>query len=110
MHPLLCNMDYFEPLAYVQDIFHQAPACESRLEEIQSHKCGEQIPIGVYPMSQRQTHQDKRTCNQANISFECHPEDLLLHLFSSLPAEGISWFPGLPDIESGNPLESVALG
>jgi hypothetical protein len=37
-----------------QDVFHQAPTCQRRLEKIEADKRGEPKPVGIDPMSQRQ--------------------------------------------------------
>ena len=51
----------------MQDVFHQAPFGEGRLEQVGAYKGGEEVPVGAVKIAQKQGQQDKTAGNGPDI-------------------------------------------
>jgi hypothetical protein len=56
----------------VQDVFHQTPIREGRLQQIDAYKGGEEVPVGAVEIAQQQRQQDKAAGDGADIVFHGH--------------------------------------
>jgi hypothetical protein len=57
---------------FTQDVFHQAPLGEGRLEQIGPDKGGKKVPIGAVKIAQKQGQQDKTSSDSADIALHSH--------------------------------------
>jgi len=56
----------------MQDVFHQAPLGEGRLEQVGPDKGGKEVPVGAVEIAQEQRQQDKAAGDGADVPFHGH--------------------------------------
>lgn len=68
---------FFRNPEFFKDNAQGTEFCETILEEVGADKCGEKIPVWVYPGTQCQAGQNKGAGNYMNpvINYHCNPLD-----------------------------------